>query len=147
MNVNNQFKVRLFKFFIFIMIVTGLSACSKDNNPAEPEETNVSGHWEGPFTHPSYYSGYLKMDINQNSNLLSGTFTLTLYPGYSQGKIYTGNIKGSANKNSSYNLTLINSEYTWACSLKLNTDTLIGDWVSPGESVSGTLSAIKNQYL
>ncbi len=147
MNINNQFKVRLFKFFIFIMIVTGLSACSKDNNPAGPEGTNISGHWEGPFNHPSYYSGYLKMDINQNNGSLSGSFTVTLFPGYSQGKNYTGNITGNNKGNDSYNLTLINSQHTWVCSLELNADTLSGGWVAAGESVSGTLSAIKDQHL
>ncbi|MCW8811330.1 MAG: hypothetical protein OQJ93_08130 [Ignavibacteriaceae bacterium] len=142
MNTIKQTAKGLLTILALLIAMINFSACSKDENPVSPGETNISGSWKGPFNHPAYYSGYLEMSVVQNNNNVTGTFHLYLSPGYS-GEDYYGNVTGSPSNNGKYNLSLINTDFTYACDLTLNPDSLSGNWVSTSNGTTGTLTVIK----
>lgn len=143
MNTITQNVTKLLLLAIFLLAAMHFSACSKDENPVSPAPVdNISGSWKGPFFHPAYYSGSLEMTVTQNDNTIIGTFHLYLSPGYS-GEDYYGTVSGSASNDKSYTLSLINTDFTWICSLTLKSDSLAGDWESARKTVGGSLSVGK----
>ena len=128
----------------FALIFTAMlfTACSE--NPASPELENISGIWDGALNHPGYDSGTISLNILENSNNLSGTFTMRLVKNNSV-QNYSGSIAGAKTNDKSYSLSLIGSNFTWISVLNLNSSTLSGDWESTSRgNISGTLSVQKN---
>ena len=130
--------------FLAIVLLLGLNlaACSKDPVSANNVQVNdrpLSGNWEGAFNHPDYYSGYITMDLSQSGGTISGTYHLNFYYGYSNGPVYDGNVTGTISQSGNYNLSLLNSDFTYNCDLTLSTDALEGSWVSDNRSKSGSL--------
>ena len=128
--------------FALIFAVMLFTACSED--PASPELENISGIWDGSLNHPGYDSGTISLKILENSNNLSGTFTMRLVKNNSV-QNYSGSIAGAKTNDKSYSLSLIGSNFTWISALDLNSSTLSGDWESTSRgNISGTLSVKKN---
>jgi len=146
MNTLNQFAKRLLVIPVILLLAINFSACSED--PVTPELENVSGKWEGPFEHPGYDGGSVKLNILDNDGNLSGSFTMRLVRvegsrNYVQS--YGGSITGAKVSDKNYVLNLEGSSFTWICNLNLNSKdvTLSGSWESSQTSISGTLSTTK----
>ncbi|MBT8379928.1 MAG: hypothetical protein KJN64_11945 [Ignavibacteria bacterium] len=128
--------------FTMIFATFLLTACSDD--PVSPEVQNISGKWDGIINHPGYDSGTISLNILENSNNLSGTFTMRLVKNNGV-QNYSGTIAGAKTNDKTYSLSLIGSNFTWISSLDLNSSTLSGDWESTSRgNISGTLSVQKN---
>jgi len=141
MKTINQKLQNLLKMGLLATIILSFGACSED--PVSPELTNVSGKWDGTINHPGYDSGTLTLQILQSNDNISGTFTMRLVKNNSV-QNYGGTITGAKISSNNYNLSLINSNFTWICDLNLNSTTLSGDWESSTSSISGSLSVQKN---
>ena len=116
----------LFPVIVLLLGLT-LAACSKDPvspNGATVNDGPLSGNWEGAFNHPDYYSGYITMDLSQSGGLISGTYHLNFYYGYSDGPEYDGDVTGTISPSGNYNLSLLNNDFTYNCDLTLSTDAL-----------------------
>ncbi len=142
----NSVKNTGIKFLILVIVflaALNFTSCSK--NPVSANGgAKISGNWEGAFNHPDYYSGYLTMMLNQSGNSISGTYHLAFYYGYSDGPKYDGNVTGTVSQSGKYDISLLNNDFTYNCSLTLDADTLNGNWVSKTNSKSGSLSVHKN---
>ena len=146
MNTLNQFAKRLLVIPVILLLAINFSACSED--PVTPELENVSGKWEGPFEHPGYDGGSVKLNILDNDGNLSGSFTMRLVRVEGSRNFvqsYGGSITGAKVSNKNYVLNLEGSSFTWICNLNLNSKdvTLSGSWESSQTSISGTLSTTK----
>jgi hypothetical protein len=146
MNTLNQFAKRLLVIPVILLFAINFSACSED--PVTPELENVSGKWEGPFEHPGYDGGSVKLNILDNDGNLSGSFTMRLVRVEGSRNFvqsYGGSITGAKVSNKNYVLNLEGSSFTWICNLNLNSKdvTLSGSWESSQTSISGTLSTTK----
>jgi hypothetical protein len=146
MNTLNQFAKRLLVIPVILLLAINFSACSED--PVTPELENVSGKWEGPFEHPAYDGGSVKLNILDNDGNLSGSFTMRLVRVEGSRNFvqsYGGSITGAKVSNKNYVLNLEGSSFTWICNLNLNSKdvTLSGSWESSQTSISGTLSTTK----
>jgi hypothetical protein len=146
MNTLNQFAKRLLVIPVILLLAINFSACSED--PVTPELENVSGKWEGPFEHPGYDGGSVKLNILDNDGNLSGSFTMRLVKVEGSRNFvqsYGGSITGAKVSNKNYVLNLEGSSFTWICNLNLNSKdvTLSGSWESSQTSISGTLSTTK----
>jgi len=146
MNTLNQFAKRLLVIPVILLLAINFSACSED--PVTPELENVSGKWEGPFEHPGYDGGSVKLNILDNDGNLSGSFTMRLVRVEGSRNFvqsYGGSITGAKVSDKNYVLNLEGSSFTWICNLNLNSKdvTLSGSWESSQTSISGTLSTIK----
>ena len=146
MNTLNQFAKRLLVIQVILLLAINFSACSED--PVTPELENVSGKWEGPFEHPGYDGGSVKLNILDNDGNLSGSFTMRLVRVEGSRNFvqsYGGSITGAKVSNKNYVLNLEGSSFTWICNLNLNSKdvTLSGSWESSQTSISGTLSTTK----
>lgn len=147
MNTLNQFGKRLLVIPVIFLLAMNFSTCSED--PVTPEIENISGKWEGPFEHPGYDGGSVKLNILDNDGNLSGSFTMRLVRvngtrNYVQ--TYGGSITGAKVSHNKYSLNLEGSNFTWICDLGLNTKniTLSGERESSSSSIGGTLSTNKN---
>lgn len=146
MNTLNQFAKKLLVIPVLVILALNFSACSED--PVTPELENISGKWEGPFEHPGYDGGSVKLNILDNDGNLSGSFTMRLVKVYENRNFvqtYGGTITGAKVSNNNYVLNLEGPNFTWVCDLDLNSKnvTLSGDWESSQTSISGTMSATK----
>ena len=146
MNTLNQFAKRLLVIPVILLLAINFSACSED--PVTPELENVSGKWEGPFEHPGYDGGSVKLNILDNDGNLSGSFTMRLVRVEGSRNFvqsYGGSITGAKVSDKNYVLNLEGSSFTWICNLNLNFKdvTLSGSWESSQTSISGTLSTTK----
>jgi len=146
MNTLNQFAKRLLVIPFILLLAMNFSACSED--PVTPELENVSGKWEGPFEHPAYDGGSVKLNILDNDGNLSGSFTMRLVRVYENRNFvqtYGGSIAGSKTSDKKYVLNLEGPNFTWICNLDLNSQnlTLNGNWESTQSSLSGTMSTTK----
>ena len=146
MNTLSQFAKRLLVIPVILLLAINFSACSED--PVTPELENVSGKWEGPFEHPGYDGGSVKLNILDNDGNLSGSFTMRLVRVEGSRNFvqsYGGSITGAKVSNKNYVLNLEGSSFTWICNLNLNSKdvTLSGSWESSQTSISGTLSTTK----
>jgi len=146
MNTLNQFAKRLLVIPVILLLAINFSACSED--PVTPELENVSGKWEGPFEHPGYDGGSVKLNILDNDGNLSGSFTMRLVRVEGSRNFvqsYGGSITGAKVSDKNYVLNLEGSSFTWICNLNLNSKdvTLSGSWESSQTSISGTLSTTK----
>jgi hypothetical protein len=146
MNTLNQFAKRLLVIPVILLLAINFSACSED--PVTPELENVSGKWEGPFEHPGYDGGSVKLNILDNDGNLSGSFTMRLVRVEGSRNFvqsYGGSITGAKISDKNYVLNLEGSSFTWICNLNLNSKdvTLSGSWESSQTSISGTLSTTK----
>lgn len=146
MNTIKQTAKKLFLVPVLIILALNFSACSDD--PVTPELENISGKWQGSFEHPGYDGGSVKLNILDNDDNLSGSFTMRLVRvggtrNYVQN--YGGIITGSKVRNNNYILNLEGPDFIWVCDLNLNSKsvTLNGDWESTQGPVSGTLSTTK----
>jgi len=146
MNILNHFAKKLLVIPVILLLAMNFSACSED--PVTPQLENVSGQWEGPFHHPAYDGGSVKLNILDNDGNLSGSFTMRLVRvegsrNYVQS--YGGSITGAKVSNKNYVLNLEGSSFTWICNLDLNSKdlTLSGSWESSQTSISGTMSTTK----
>ena len=137
----------LIKLFLAVVFATLLfTACS--NDPVSPQLENISGKWEGPFEHPAYDGGSIKLNILDNDGNLSGTFTMQLVRTGTHNLVqnYGGSIAGSKVSDNNYVINLEGPNFTWICNLDLNSKsvTLSGDWESSQTSgIHGTMSAEK----
>ena len=135
-------------FTVLIVMSFGLAACSKDNNPAAPVISNISGKWDGQISHPAYTGGSINMTILQNDNSVSGSFTMRLVRKLDNGRnfvqSYGGTVAGAKISDQNYTLTLTGTDFTWICNMNLSSNTLSGDWESSRSSISGTISVEKN---
>jgi hypothetical protein len=128
--------------FALIFAAMLFTACSED--PASPDLENISGIWDGSLNHPGYDSGTISLNILENSNNLSGTFTMRLVKNNSV-QNYSGTIAGAKTNDKAYSLSLIGSNFVWVCALDQNSFTLSGNWESTTHGgLSGTLSVQKN---
>jgi hypothetical protein len=146
MNTLNQFAKRLLVIPVILLLAINFLACSED--PVTTELENVSGKWEGPFEHPAYDGGSVKLNILDNDGNLSGSFTMRLVRVEGSRNFvqsYGGSITGAKVSNKNYVLNLEGSSFTWICNLNLNSKdvTLSGSWESSQTSISGTLSTTK----
>ena len=146
MNTLNQFARRLLVIPFIMLLAINFSACSED--PVTPELENISGKWEGPFEHPAYDGGSIKLNILDNDGNLSGSFTMRLVRvegsrNYVQ--TYGGSIMGTKVSGKKYVVNLEGPDFTWVCNLDLNSQklTLNGNWESTQSSISGTMSTTK----
>jgi len=146
MNTLNQFGKRLLVIPVILLLALNFSACSDD--PVTPELENISGKWEGPFEHPGYDGGSVKLNILDNDGNLSGSFTMQLVRSGTRTYVqnYGGTITGAKVSHNKYTLNLGGTNFTWICDLDLNTKNvyLSGDWESSSSSISGTLSTNKD---
>jgi len=146
MNTLNQFGKRLLVIPVILLLALNFSACSDD--PVTPELENISGKWEGPFEHPGYDGGSVKLNILDNDGNLSGSFTMQLVRSGTRTYVqnYGGSITGAKVSHSKYTLNLEGPNFTWICNLDLNTKnvSLSGDWESSSSSIGGTLSTNKD---
>jgi len=143
MKTFNQKLQNLVKMGLLTTIILSFAACSEENDPMSPELTNITGEWEGTLNHPGYDSGTLSLQLLQSNDNLSGSFTMRLVKNNNI-QNYGGTITGAKISSNNYNLSLINSNFTWICDLNLNSTTLSGDWGSSTSSISGSLSVQKN---
>lgn len=132
--------------FALIFAAILFTACSED--PVTPELENISGKWEGPFQHPAYDGGSVNLNILDNDDNLSGSFTMRLVKVYETRNFvqtYGGTITGSKVRNNNYIVNLEGPDFVWICDLDLNSKnvTLSGDWESAQSSLSGTVSTTK----
>ena len=146
MNTLNQFGKRLLVIPAILLLAIIFSACSED--PVTPELENISGKWEGPFEHPGYDGGSVKLNIQENEGNLSGSFTMQLVKGGTRTHVqnYGGSITGAKVSHNKYTLNLEGPNFMWICDLDLNAKnvTLSGDWESSSSSLGGTLSTNKD---
>jgi hypothetical protein len=143
MKTFNQKLQNLLKMGLLATIILNFVACSEENDPMSPGLTNITGEWEGTLNHPGYDSGTLSLQLLQSNDNLSGSFTMRLVKNNNV-QNYGGTITGAKISSNNYNLSLINSNFTWICDLNLNSTTLSGDWESSTSSISGSLSVQKN---
>jgi hypothetical protein len=143
MKTFNQKLQNLLKMGLLATIILNFVACSEENDPMSPELSNITGEWEGTLNHPGYDSGTLSLQLLQSNDNLSGSFTMRLVKNNNV-QNYGGTITGAKISSNNYNLSLINSNFTWICDLNLNSTTLSGDWESSTSSISGSLSVQKN---
>ena len=143
MKTLNQKLQNLLKMGLLATIILNFVACSEENDPMSPELSNITGEWEGTLNHPGYDSGTLSLQLLQSNDNLSGSFTMRLVKNNNV-QNYGGTITGAKISSNNYNLSLINSNFTWICDLNLNSTTLSGDWESSTSTISGSLSVQKN---
>jgi hypothetical protein len=143
MKTFNQKLQNLLKMGLLATIILNFVACSEENDPMSPGLTNITGEWEGTLNHPGYDSGTLSLQLLQSNDNLSGSFTMRLVKNNNV-QNYGGTITGAKISSNNYNLSLINSNFTWICDLNLNSTTLSGDWESSTSTISGSLSVQKN---
>jgi hypothetical protein len=143
MKTFNQKLQNLLKMGLLATIILNFVACSEENDPMSPELSNITGEWEGTLNHPGYDSGTLSLQLLQSNDNLSGNFTMRLVKNNNV-QNYGGTITGAKISSNNYNLSLINSNFTWICDLNLNSTTLSGDWESSTSTISGSLSVQKN---
>ena len=145
MNTLNQFVKKFLLILVIIMLAVNFSACSE--GPVTPELENVSGKWEGPFQHPAYDGGSIKLNILDNDGSLSGSFTMRLVRAGTRNYVqnYGGSIAGAKVSDKKYSVNLEGPDFTWICNLNPNSKnvTLSGNWESSQGSLSGTLSTTK----
>jgi hypothetical protein len=141
MNSVRKSGLDLFFLAAAIILVLNLAACSQ--NSVSPNDGPLSGSWNGAFSHPDYYAGYLTMNISQSGNSISGSYNLDFYYGYSDGPKYDGNVTGTVSQSGYYNISLLNSDFTYNCNLSLSSDSLNGSWVSVSGSKSGSVDVHK----
>ena len=143
MKTFNQKLQNLLKMGLLVTVILSFIACTEESDPMSPGLTNITGEWEGTLNHPGYDSGTLSLQLLQSNDNLSGSFTMRLVKNNNV-QNYGGTITGAKISSNNYNLSLINSNFTWICDLNLNLTTLSGDWESSTSSISGSLSVQKN---
>ncbi|HEX9739694.1 MAG TPA: hypothetical protein VGA29_02875 [Ignavibacteriaceae bacterium] len=143
MKTFNQKLQNLLKMGLLVTVILSFIACTEESDPMSPGLTNITGEWEGTLNHPGYDSGTLSLQLLQSNDNLSGSFTMRLVKNNNV-QNYGGTITGAKISSNNYNLSLINSNFTWICDLNLNSTTLSGDWESSTSTISGSLSVQKN---
>ena len=143
MKTFNQKLQNLLKMGLLVTVILSFIACTEESDPMSPELSNITGEWEGTLNHPGYDSGTLSLQLLQSNDNLSGSFTMRLVKNNNI-QNYGGTITGAKISSNNYNLSLINSNFTWICDLNLNSTTLSGDWESSTSTISGSLSVQKN---
>jgi hypothetical protein len=143
MKTFNQKLQNLLKLGLLATVILSFIACSEDSDPIQPEITNVSGKWVGSLEHPGYDFGTLTLQILQDENSISGSFTLILKKD-NRVSNYGGSISGAKTGTSNYSISLINTNFTWVCTLSQNSNSLDGIWESTFNSLSGSVSLQKN---
>jgi len=143
MKTFNQKLQNLLKMGLLVTVILSFIACTEESDPMSPGLTNITGEWEGTLNHPGYDSGTLSLQLLQSNDNLSGNFTMRLVKNNNV-QNYGGTITGAKISSNNYNLSLINSNFTWICDLNLNSTTLSGDWESSTSTISGSLSVQKN---
>ena len=142
MNTIKQTATYLLMMIALLTAIINFTACSEEN-PVSTQIENISGKWNGSLSHPGYDSGTISLNILQNNNNLSGTFTMRLVKNNGV-QNYSGTIAGAKTSDKNFSLSLIGSNFTWISDLNLNSTILSGDWESSGSSLSGTLSVQKD---
>lgn len=123
--------------------ILSFSACSEENDPMSPEITNISGKWDGTIDHPGYDSGTISLQILQNDDNITGSYTMRFVKN-NGAENYGGTLSGAKTGNNKYSITITGINFTWICDLTLNSVTLSGSWESSSNSLSGSLSVQKN---
>jgi hypothetical protein len=141
-----SFNQKLRAFLNIALLSTAIlsfGACSEESDPVSPEITNITGKWDGTIDHPGYDSGTLSLQILQNDDNISGSFTMRLVKS-NGAENYGGTLSGAKTGSSKYSVTLTGTNFTWISDLTLNSVTLSGGWESSRNSLSGTLSVNKD---
>lgn len=139
----NQKLNSLLNIGLLSMAILSFGACSEDSDPMSPELTNVTGKWDGTITHPSYDSGTITLQILQNDDNISGSYTMRFVKS-NGAENYAGSLSGAKTGNNKYSIILTGINFSWISDLTLNSLTLSGDWESSSNSLSGSLSVQKN---
>ena len=143
MKTFNQKLQNLLKVGLIVTTILSFAACSEESDPIQPEIINLSGKWSGSLDHPGYDFGSLTLQILQSDNSISGSFTLILKKD-NRVSNYGGSLSGAKTSANDYTISLINSNFTWICSLSQNSNSLDGIWESTFNSLSGSVSVQKN---
>lgn len=141
-----SFKQKLKSLLNIALLSTAIltfGACSEENDPISPEITNISGKWDGTIDHPGYESGTISLQILQNDDNISGSFSMRLVKS-NGAENYGGTLSGAKTGSNKYSITLTGTNFTWISDLTLNSVTLNGGWESSSTSLSGSLSVQKN---
>lgn len=139
----NQNLKNLLMIALLSTAILSFGACSEENDPMSPEITNISGKWDGTIEHPGYDSGTLSLQILQNDDNISGSFTMRLVKNNGV-ENYGGTLSGAKTGNNKYSISLTGTNFTWISDLALNSVTLSGGWESSSNSLSGSLSVQKD---
>jgi len=143
MKTFNQKLQNLLKLGLLTTVILSFIACSEESDPVQPEITNVSGKWSGSLEHPGYDFGTLTLQILQADESISGSLTLILKKD-NRVSNYGGSISGAKTGTSKYSISLINTNFTWICTISQNSNSLDGVWESTFNSLSGSISLQKN---
>ena len=141
-----SFNQKLRSFLNIALLSTAIlsfGACSEESDPISPKITNITGKWDGTIDHPAYDSGTLSLQILQNDDNISGSFTMRLVKNNGV-ENYGGTLSGAKTGNNKYSITLTGTNFTWISDLTLNSVTLSGGWESSSRPISGTLSVNKD---
>lgn len=143
MNSFNQKLRNFLNIALLSTVILSFAACSEESDPMSPEITNISGKWDGTIDHPGYDSGTLSLQILQNDDNISGSFTMRFVKNNGV-ENYGGTLSGAKTGNSNYSITITGTNFTWISDLTLNSVTLSGGWESSANSLSGSLSVQKD---
>lgn len=139
----NQKLKSLLNIALLSTAILTFGACSEESDPVSPEITNITGKWDGTIDHPGYDSGTLSLQILQNDDNISGSFTMRLVKS-NGAENYGGTLSGAKTGNNKYSISLTGTNFTWISNLTLNSVTLSGNWESSSNSLSGSLLVQKN---
>lgn len=139
----NQKLKSLLNIALLSTAILTFGACSEESDPVSPEITNITGKWDGTIDHPGYDSGTLSLQILQNDDNISGSFTMRLVKS-NGAENYGGTLSGAKTGNNNYSISLTGTNFTWISNLTLNSVTLSGNWESSSNSLSGSLLVQKN---